>query len=130
NALSITLPDGSVQHPALSSIPAGTSVQSTFTFATLRTQPSGPITASASVSWQDANTNSYGPLSATATTQLKQPNLPPVVDAGPNQIVPFPNLYPLQGKVTDDGLPNGTLISTWTQISGPSPVTFTEPHSP
>src|SRR5205807_1967884 len=99
-----------------STIPAGASVQNTFTFSTPRTQASGPITATASVSWQDGSTNSYGPLSNSATTQLKQPNLPPVVTAGTDQTVPFPNSFPLQGSVTDDGKPaGGTLVATWTQ---------------
>ena len=126
----IVLPNGAQQPLTFSTIAAGASVQSTFTFSTPRTQASGPITATASVAWQDGNTNNYGPLSTSATTALIQPNQPPVVNAGPNQTVPFPNLYPLQGTVIDDGLPNRTLISTWTQISGPSQVTFTDPHSP
>ncbi|HET8891811.1 MAG TPA: PKD domain-containing protein [Candidatus Angelobacter sp.] len=126
----IVLPNGTQQPFSFSTIAAGASVQGTFTFSTPRTQASGPITATASAIWQDGNTNSYGPLSASTATALTQPNQPPIVDAGPNQIVPFPNAYPLQGHVTDDGLPNATLISTWTQISGPSVVTFADPHSP
>jgi RHS repeat-associated protein/uncharacterized repeat protein (TIGR01451 family) len=126
----IVLPNGTQQPLTASIVPAGASVQSTFTFSTPRTQASGPITATTSVSWQDGNANSYGPLSASVTTALKQPNQPPVVNAGPNQTVSFPNLYPLQGTVTDDGLPNATLISTWTQISGPAQATFSDPHSP
>jgi RHS repeat-associated protein/uncharacterized repeat protein (TIGR01451 family) len=126
----IVLPNGTQQPLTATAILAGASVQSTFTFSTPRTQSSGPITATASIAWQDGNANNYGPLSASATTALIQPNQPPVVNAGQNQIVPFPNLYPLQGTVTDDGLPNGTLISTWTQISGPAQATFTDPHSP
>src|SRR6478609_1318553 len=126
----IVLPNGTQQPLTATAIPAGASVQSTFTFSTPRTQSSGPITATASVAWLDGNANSYGPLSTSATTALIQPNQPPVVNAGQNQVVPFPNLYPLQGTVTDDGLPNGTLISTWTQISGPSQATFTDLHSP
>src|SRR5579864_5405775 len=126
----IVLPNGAQQPLTATTIPAGASVQSTFTFSTPRTQSSGPITATASVAWQDGNANNYGPLSTSATIALLQPNQPPVVNAGQNQIIPFPNLYPLQGTVTDDGLPNGTLISTWTQISGPSQATFTDPHSP
>ena len=54
-----------------------------------------------------------------------------MVSAGTNQTVPFPNTFPLQGTVTDDGKPvGGQLISTWTQVSGPSPAIFADAHNP
>ena len=49
---------------------------------------------------------------------------PPVVDAGPDQAVTLPNSAILDGTVIDDGLPSSTLITTWSQVSGPGTVTF------
>jgi RHS repeat-associated protein/uncharacterized repeat protein (TIGR01451 family) len=55
-------------------------------------------------------------------------NQPPVVDAGPSQILELPNAAVLQGIVTDDGLPQGgVLILAWSQVSGPGPVVFENP---
>ena len=52
-------------------------------------------------------------------------NEPPVVSAGPNQIILWPsNQVTLKGVATDDGLPNGTLTETWSEASGPGTVTF------
>jgi RHS repeat-associated protein len=51
-------------------------------------------------------------------------NLPPVVDAGPNQNIELPNSASLNGTVTDDGLPSGILDITWSKASGPGIVTF------
>ena len=128
----ITLPNGTQQTLNFGSgpIPPAGSVTATASYPVPLRQASGPVSAQAVVTWHDAVANSYGPLNSSATTNVKQANQPPVVDAGPNQTVPFPNAYPLQGHVTDDGLPNATLISTWTQISGPAPATFSDPHSP
>jgi K319-like protein len=48
-----------------------------------------------------------------------------MVDAGPNQTIGlFHNTAPLDGTVTDDGLPSGTVTSTWIKVSGPGTVTF------
>src|SRR5262249_22981711 len=129
--ISLTLPDGAVQHPlpAQGVLAPGAATTATASFTIPRSQANGPISATASVTWKDANANTYGPLSALASTLVRQQNQAPVVSAGPNQTVPFPNVYPLQGSVTDDGFPNGTLISTWTQLSGPA-ATFADPHSP
>src|SRR5262249_40242652 len=70
-------------------------------------------------------------------TVLSAPqNLPPVVSAGLNQTVtlPGPNqnvqLF-LNGNVKDDGLPVGKPVTQqWSQVSGPSAVTFSSPLSP
>ena len=128
--ISITMPNGSIQHPAptLGVLAAGATTTATASYTIPRAQASGPITANASALWKDVAVNIYGPLSASATTAVRQQNQAPVVSAGPNQTVPFPNVYPLQGSVTDDGFPNGILISTWTQISGPA-ATFANAHS-
>jgi hypothetical protein len=51
-------------------------------------------------------------------------NTAPSVDAGANQTIVLPANANLDGTVTDDGLPNGTLTRTWTKQSGPGTVTF------
>jgi PKD repeat protein len=53
-------------------------------------------------------------------------NLPPAVNAGPDQSVTFPAAATLSGTATDDGLPNppGQLTTTWSVVSGPGTVTF------
>lgn len=51
-------------------------------------------------------------------------NQPPTVDAGPDDSVAFPGPYALDGTVTDDGLPNPVVTTTWTQLSGPGTATF------
>ncbi len=133
SALSITLPDGSVQHPAplSNTVLPGASTTASVTYAIPADHPNGTISATATATWRDSVPNSYGPLSASASTQVTLPNLAPVVSAGTNQTVPFPNTFPLQGTVTDDGKPvGGQLISTWTQVSGPSPAIFADAHNP
>lgn len=51
-------------------------------------------------------------------------NTAPVVDAGP--LVPATTLvdFTLDGTVSDDGLPSGSLTYLWTQESGPGTITF------
>src|SRR4051794_24916254 len=51
-------------------------------------------------------------------------NQAPVVNAGPDQTVNYPSTVSLNGTVTDDDLPNGTLTTTWSKVSGPGNVTF------
>ena len=53
-------------------------------------------------------------------------NLPPVVNAGPDQTITLPASASLSGTATDDGLPNppGALTTTWSKVSGPGTVTF------
>lgn len=57
-------------------------------------------------------------------------NQPPTANAGEDQTIRLPNVALLHGVVTDDGFPHGsTLVSTWTQVSGPAAVTFADPAS-
>ena len=52
-------------------------------------------------------------------------NAPPEVSAGLDRIVDFPGPVPMNGSVTDDGLPTaGTLTSSWSKLSGPGNVVF------
>jgi hypothetical protein len=52
-------------------------------------------------------------------------NAPPVVNAGADQVITLPTLTAmLDGTVTDDGLVNPVPTTSWTQVGGPSGVTF------
>jgi len=58
-------------------------------------------------------------------------NQPPVVNAGADQAITFPNTASLNGSVSDDGLPTGnTVTASWSQVSGPGTVTFADSHNP
>lgn len=57
------------------------------------------------------------------------PNGAPVVSAGSNQTITLPASAALDGTVTDDGLPSGSLSLTWTKQSGPGVVTFGDAHA-
>ncbi len=57
-------------------------------------------------------------------------NQAPVVNAGPTLTIPSPtSSVTLQGSATDDGLPSGPLVYTWTKVSGPGAVTFGDTNS-
>src|SRR5206468_1853283 len=68
---------------------------------------------------------------ATITVNPASQNQPPTVNAGLDQTVILPNSATLSGTASDDGLPNppGTLITTWSQFSGPGTVTFGDASS-
>jgi hypothetical protein len=68
---------------------------------------------------------------ATAFTYKRNPwsshitvNMPPCVNAGPDQTITLPDAANLQGAATDDGDPDESLTTTWSVASGPGPVTF------
>src|SRR5205085_5158411 len=65
------------------------------------------------------------PIPTPTPTPTPTPNQTPVVNAGPDQTVPVRSAA-LSGSATDDGLPNppGKLTYTWTKVSGPGTVTF------
>jgi hypothetical protein len=54
-------------------------------------------------------------------------NQPPVVDAGPDQSVTLAAGAVMAGSASDDGLPSGTLTTTWSQVDGPGTATFADP---
>jgi RHS repeat-associated protein len=64
---------------------------------------------------------------ATATVTVTV-NSPPIVDAGPNQIITLPSTATLAGSAKDDGIPNppGALTLTWSVVSGPAAVVFSD----
>jgi len=77
-------------------------------------------------------TITYSSTGASVTSGVafrsRPPNQPPSVDAGPNQTIALPtNTVTLDGTATDDGLPNNTLTTSWTKVSGAGTVTFGNP---
>ncbi len=56
-------------------------------------------------------------------------NRPPTVDAGIDQTITLPDSATLTGTVSDDGVPTAVVTSSWTQVSGPGPVTFGSPNA-
>ena len=70
-----------------------------------------------------------GALSATDTMTVvvgtvAPTNRAPVVSAGADQSILVSSKANLDGTVSDDGLPNGTLTTAWSKVSGPGTVTF------
>ncbi|HZN41545.1 MAG TPA: hypothetical protein VFD82_22255 [Planctomycetota bacterium] len=63
----------------------------------------------------------------TVVVTVTQPNLPPVVDAGPDVATVGTSAAHLAGNVSDDGL-QGPLAIQWTQLSGPGTASFTAPN--
>jgi len=59
-------------------------------------------------------------------------NMPPCVNAGPDQTITLPTLASLSGQATDDGDPNppAALATTWSVVSGPGAVSFDDANSP
>ena len=56
-------------------------------------------------------------------------NLPPYVDAGPDQTVKLEDFATLSGSAADDGNPDppATTTTTWSQVSGPGTASIAEP---
>jgi CubicO group peptidase (beta-lactamase class C family) len=86
----------------------------------------------------DSTSNAnHGVLGANASADSSDPtrtqasaNMPPEVSAGSDQTISWPsNSVQLTGSAQDDGLPDGTLSTTWTRVSGPSTVSFSHANS-
>jgi hypothetical protein len=59
------------------------------------------------------------------TVNYSVANQAPVVNAGTDQTITLPtNIANLDATVSDDGLPSGTVTTTWSKVSGPGTVTF------
>src|SRR5207248_11089390 len=56
-------------------------------------------------------------------------NAAPVVNAGSTQTVTLPAVANMSATASDDGLPSGTLQTTWSAIGGPGAVSFSNPNS-
>ncbi len=63
--------------------------------------------------------------------QLSAANLAPTANAGSDQTITLPAAAMLSGSISDDGLPNppASTTVTWSKISGPGTVTFTNPNA-
>ncbi len=90
------------------------------------------FTAAGSYVFQLTASDTQLTSSSTVTITVLPPvNQPPVVSAGFFQQVTLPsNTFTLNGSVSDDGLPNGTLNQIWTQTGGPGGCTFTNAAQP
>jgi hypothetical protein len=66
-----------------------------------------------------------------ALASLPPANYGAVVDAGTNVTLQLTGPGTLAGVITDDGKPNppGAVVATWTNLSGPVPITITNIHS-
>lgn len=58
------------------------------------------------------------------TVMVLPPNEAPVVSAGTDLEIRLPQKASLNGTISDDGQPAGTLAITWSKVSGPGTVTF------
>ena len=68
---------------------------------------------------------------ADVTLTVLAANQPPEVSASGPTAVSLPEAAELEGRLSDDGLPEGgTLTATWTKVSGPGAVTFANPQAP
>ena len=120
---------------------AGASASATATFPVPASQPSGNLTDTASLTWQDANTNPYGPVSSSFTTNVVNPfagatlALAPTA-AGPNvpgsvqtltatlldvNKQPIPN-QPISFSITGANPKSGTAV---TDANGTATFTYT-----
>ncbi|MCM3874547.1 MAG: peptidoglycan DD-metalloendopeptidase family protein [Pyrinomonadaceae bacterium] len=66
-----------------------------------------------------------------ATSGGPPPNQAPTVNAGSDQTITLPATASLNGTASDDGLPNppAVLTPTWSKVSGPGTVTFTNANA-
>jgi RHS repeat-associated protein len=125
--LTVTLPDGSVRTPAVPALAPGATFQASINFAIPATQPAGTISAQASVIWNDAIANAYGPLSATAQTAVTNPAqfnslvLAPAI-AGPNVTGTSQTLSATLKDSNGIAIPNAAVQFT---VSGANSVTGT-----
>jgi len=67
--------------------------------------------------------------SITVTYNATPVNQAPVVSAGSDQTITLPATATLSGSVTDDGLPSSTVTKSWSTVSGPGTVIFSDTTS-
>lgn len=67
----------------------------------------------------------------TVTVSAGDTNVAPQVNAGVDQTITLPAMVNLDGTVTDDGLPTppGACTATWSVVSGPGSVDFTDANA-
>jgi len=90
----------------------------------------GTYNADVSVSCPNAANSPQGYTVSLEISEEPVLNQPPTVDAGADQIVGRNTPVFLDGSVSDDGLPDGTLTSTWSKSFGPGDVEFTDSSDP
>ena len=104
----------------------------------IRYESGTPGRADAGIGWSGGMPETFGSSStsdyiysiyASYSTDIPPTNQAPLVDAGSPRTVTFPSSANLDGTVTDDGLPSGTLATTWSKQSGDGTVTFGDVHS-
>jgi RHS repeat-associated protein len=123
-SLKVVLPDGSTQTPAVGVLAPGATFQTTINFLIPATQPAGTISAQASVIWNDAISNAYGPLSASAQTAVTNPTqfnslvLAPAI-AGPDVTGTTQTLTATLKDSTGAVIPNATVQFT---VTGANPT--------
>ncbi len=78
-----------------------------------------------------ANDTQFTTTSKVTVTVKANGDLPPVVNAGPDQTINLFSIATFNGSVTDDhSLSDGPLTSTWKLASGPGAVIFSSPTTP
>ena len=141
---SITLPTNSVSLNGIASddgLPVGSVLQLTWSVVSGPGPVvfSDPTKATSNATFTTAGeyvlklTASDGQLSASDTLKVTvvPNNQPPTVNAGPDQIIELPDPAFLKGVITDDGMPQGsTVTSTWSVVNGPGPVVFGNANAP
>jgi RHS repeat-associated protein len=126
-SLTVTLPDGSVQTLAVGGLTPGMTFQTSINFAIPTTQSAGTIAAQASVIWNDAIGNAFGPLSAAAqttvtnATQFNSLVLAPAI-AGPDVTGTSQTLTATLKDPNGVVIPNATVQFT---VMGANPTTGT-----
>ncbi len=72
-----------------------------------------------------------GTNSSTTLKLIRVNNTAPVVLAGPDATITLPASAALDGRVTDDGLPDppANVTTAWSMISGPGTVTFSDANA-
>lgn len=127
SSLTVTLPDGSMNTPTVPALAPGGTFQTSINFAIPATQPAGTISAQASVIWNDAIANAYGPLSAATQTTVTNPTqfnslvLAPAI-AGPNVTGTSQTLTATLKDLNSIAIPNATVQFT---VSGANSLTGT-----
>jgi len=99
----------------------------------IRYESGTPGRADAGIGWSGGMPENFGSSStsgyiysvyASYGTDTSPTNQAPLVDAGSPLTVTFPDSANLDGTVTDDGIPSGTVTTTWSKQSGDGMVTF------
>jgi sugar lactone lactonase YvrE len=91
----------------------------------------GSPDTSPSASWLNATAAGGFAIEVRLAGTAPPPNQPPSVNAGPDQTVILPGAASLRGSASDDGLPDppGALTTTWSKVSGPGTVSFTNANA-